>query len=774
MALLKKRAPAPDWQKQLKDRGVKSSLSYDSFNPPPDNASLNTLIEFWSKRYIVIKAKPSNKVKRKLLKAAVIQPYYASSVLKYFIKDKNTFRVVKKIFERNKGKFTKSWSKSIKDYLMTNSSYYRSQLIYNTKYKVKYEGNYIDGEEYLKSLAKLDYKKAKPILNYHLKKSHRAIQVLILTIEYHRALKNNHKSDITRLRSTLKRIVRSKKENPYGRDIALSSVMKTQWFGTEKWFLSLYSDESLMPLKIGEGLVSHALTQVVKKKPDKWIPQIVKLVNHKNYTIHSNAVITLAEFNLDKARKDALTPLIPWIGNKNWASTESNYLPRLRLLQSLDKFKLPLEVKDLRKVVRFEKGFFRRAAAEALVYYKDTNGVGALKAGYKKEKDDHHKRLLLGCILQLKGFKDFEIARGILSYLKDKIQKKTKHDDSAFIGYVIYQFNWSIPDNVVLRLIEKYNNIENKKSVFAKYLNNFIFSKKNKPVYNMVLNDLERGTITENHILLSLSARTTFKKLYADRIRKIYNQCGIYKGISAIILNEKKYYNTILKGSDHSAISMLLATGRLIRQSYAIGLVIPHLNQKNILLSKSAELYLISEDSPKARKSLYNYYNEKLVILGARMSFDPGHFSNSKFNVWEDKLLSIMSQGDNFHSVLSLKEKPVEIYALLSAGYWGNGGQIIFCKYKSHIKLIFYDKRQKRMVKVLKKDSIEKLISFIKKEKIIDLAPYNVMIFDGIQFEFIYLNRKGGRRVFMNNPRAGIYGKIVSEFYKYKDQYMVK
>jgi len=189
----------------------------------------------------------------------------------------------------------------------------------------------------------------------------------------------------------------------------------------------------------------------------------------------------------------------------------------------------------------------------------------------------------------------------------------------------------------------------------------------------------------------------------------------------------------------------LLAGARLIREPLPVARVGRLLKKTARDVPLAAERYLEGEDSPAARRLVYDRHPGEALILGARQEFDPGHDTYEAFDAWEKRLRD---------EVLG-KDGPEEIYALLSAGYWGNDGQRVVRIRGGRAELAIHRGKKLPEVRALAPAELAKLRGFVAENKIDDLPPFNAIVHDGIQYEYLHLTKKGGRRVFMNNPDVG-------------------
>ena len=165
-------------------------------------------------------------------------------------------------------------------------------------------------------------------------------------------------------------------------------------------------------------------------------------------------------------------------------------------------------------------------------------------------------------------------------------------------------------------------------------------------------------------------------------------------------------------------------------------------------LTIAAERYLVGEDSTAARRLIYSLHSGEGLILGARQANDPGHFTYQAFDVWEKGL----------RDELFSKNGPKEIFALLSAGYFGDDGQIVVRVQGTGATLSVYESNEHYRSahelnrRTLLPAELERMRAFLLANRIDSLAPLITDVCDGMQYEYLHLTKEGGCRVFMNNP----------------------
>src|SRR5262249_29971401 len=142
---------------------------------------------------------------------------------------------------------------------------------------------------------------------------------------------------------------------------------------------------------------------------------------------------------------------------------------------------------------------------------------------------------------------------------------------------------------------------------------------------------------------------------------------GAARGVSHVLLGDQAGERETLEGSDKEAQRALLACARLAREPLPIAIVGKLLKRDDRNLALAAERYLGNEDSAEARKLVVGQHPGEVLILGARQGFDPSHHSFGQFDQLENQLRDEVRKPDGDD----------EIFALLSAGYWGDAGQIV-------------------------------------------------------------------------------------------------
>ncbi|HEY8460135.1 MAG TPA: hypothetical protein VIM99_07125, partial [Blastocatellia bacterium] len=276
-----------------------------------------------------------------------------------------------------------------------------------------------------------------------------------------------------------------------------------------------------------------------------------------------------------------------------------------------------------------------------------------------------------------------------------------------------------------------------------------------------VVNRISEPRPDAKSILAALQRRESLRQTAGERLRELAKMTGIRRGVAVALLGDQASERETLEGSDKEAQRALLACARLMREPLPLATAGKLLEREDRDLAMAAESYLESEDSAEARSLVLARHPGEALILGARQSFDPGHHSFAQFDHLENQLRDEIRQPDGDD----------EIFALFSAGYWGDAGQIVIRVRQGKAEIFAYRDDSRFWRRALGADELRSLKAFIAENRVDDLAPLTTRVFDGMQYEYAHVTRDGGRRVFMNNPGSAqtggsVYYLLVERFHE--------
>jgi len=770
--LLQLPAPPPNWREApLKEESPDTIVIGPQRNPPGDDAPLEVLIGYWTDDSLRREErKPSPIVSKRLLEGMEKNPERLTELLDLLPDTDDTRNRLKKLLdqEERSPQFSADWKKKVREWLMTHSGFFRDELEQAAK-EAKDDDGWVSGEDKIEALVKLDWPRAEPMLKKLSSGDQPRTAALALSLLYKHAAKSNDAPQEEALRIRLKSIVAESQAKGYARNAACGALLTTEWNGRDEWYLSLFSDATLRNLK-DEDFTFSPLTWPVATNPDRWIPVMTSLVGDKNRAIHDSAVSCLIIFQLGSARSDALRPLLPWLFDPKWSSADD----RLRLIQSLENLNMPESVPGLIHVVKFDNDSYDRSyAAESLAAYRDPRAIPALKKALAKEQTEHHRARIINALVVCGGLSDAEEASALEAYAAQIAtpQGRRKFENYVFdlgdkttvpaeisVGYFLSRSN-ATSEELAARLLARSQALQQAQPKVAAALLDIAHSWSGKTAALDIIKRIAESRADAKSILSALERRETLRQTAGERLRDLAKMSGAARGVALALLGDQAGERETLEGSDKEAQRALLACARLAREPLPVAIVGKLLKHDDRNLALAAESYLESDDSAEARKLILAQHPGEALILGARQGFDPGHHTFGQFEHLEDQLRDEVRKPDGDD----------EIFALLSAGYWGDAGQIVVRVRQGKAELSTYQDRSRFRRRALGVDELQSLKAFIAENRVDDLSPLNTLVFDGMQYEYAQLVRDGGRRVFMNNPGTAktggsVYDLIVERF----------
>jgi DNA-binding transcriptional ArsR family regulator len=746
-ALLKAPAPPPDWREHLDKRKQTPPPK------PPAEAPIEELKNYW--RTAPETEAPDDATRARLLEACEAVPDEISELLPRLKLDSPEVQDrLKKLYDRlvaERRREDASKAEMIRDALMMHSKYFREELIRRVFFPDDIgEAAFVEATS---ALIRLDRDAAKQLF---LKES-------IGTDLMHRvwSLSNLHEQFATEVEpeiaagwlSELKRIAADPKSAREPRGFALKSVMSTKTEENNQWFLELFRDPTLDNVREYSD-ESTLLGNVVAIRPDYWIPKIASLVGNKNAAIHANAVHALIYFYRERTRADALRPLLPWLENPKWAPDPKEIRGRSCLIQSLYRVDLPESVPGLLKVVQADSEYDLAGAAEALAHYNAHEAIEPLKRSLKREKQERERWRITDALVKLGGLSVEEMVEALKLYAikmstadgRKELEAVTNFpakkplDSRVSMGKELARSELS-DDRLSAELLAEAKQLSATNPAAADLLRQFVAQWQTPSALKAIVDRLRAGDFTAEWVKQLVEQR----KRLAAPLTEVHDLTGAALGIQAALTADPTLVNRVLEKQDRLAQLALAAVARLARVELPITTIAILLTSQDQTLARAAELYLEANDSPEARAELLRRAPGAAKILGARWWFDPGHVTFGAFDETEKKLRDLV-----------LKEKgPEAIYALLSEGYWGGDGQRALVVENGKTILHGDDGNGRTRECEVPAAEMKSLVEWLERERIEDLPPFDTGTADGIQWEFVRLNRDGGRRIFMNNPPYG-------------------
>src|SRR5262245_2134451 len=301
--LLKLDPLAPKSHSEKNSENPNASPEEES-QPPADDAPIKEFIAYWRKDHGANAQKPSDKVRQRLLEACEDRPELTVGLIGLLPETTDTHDHLYKLLEEDVEDrvyllgFLRRW-------LQHNSRYFRDDLIAAARGEL---ANETSPGESLRSLARLDWEAARPIVEALASARNAPMAPVALSLLYERAQAAGDSAQIEKYRALLKAIVVNRQAPDEARQTGLSSLVRTEWDGQEAWVISLFTDPTLGGIKEGandgeskdvledeaknaerEAYKEEALNtlySLLETNSERWLPFISDLVGHHQRAVH--------------------------------------------------------------------------------------------------------------------------------------------------------------------------------------------------------------------------------------------------------------------------------------------------------------------------------------------------------------------------------------------------------------------------------------------------------------------------------------------------------
>ncbi len=354
--LLELPAPPPPNPLTANEEREHSEEFYSKKNPPAESASTEELLDYWkfqNQQYadLAYNLELSGRNLDRVLGEIEKTPDKITEYLNVLPDTPEVADFVKRIYDRRtsssiNGEDEDYLKNQIKSWLTTHSRYFSDELLNEAQNIKDTPEGYVSGQTELLALARVDWDKAKPILDRMYNDSTQPVsQTLARWAFYRRAIATDSLGDIERYRDELKTVVENKKVSDGQRDLAMDALVKEkEWNGRDDWYFSLLEDETLSDLKVGEQTYTGLTTLVMTAPPEKYNDKMLELVKTSTPSVRNAAVRNLSVL-LDSKNIEVVKALLPWLENANWAKETSG--ERQKLVTALQNYELPESVPGL-------------------------------------------------------------------------------------------------------------------------------------------------------------------------------------------------------------------------------------------------------------------------------------------------------------------------------------------------------------------------------------------------------------------------------------------
>jgi hypothetical protein len=742
-----------DWLKRENE-----NLSGKTNIIPADDAPVEEIVKFWAGKRIYDVPKPTEKTREILLSAVEKDWSLVAGLLHFLPTDARAVEIITRAIAEADKVSQISNGYDIKQWLLMNNPAQREELISIVE-KIQGKPNdredfgAVEWDEHLIALSKLDWERAYPVINACLGSKNPRLSTLALTLLYKNAVRENS-ADAEDFRERLKQIAVDKNAKGYARNIAVESLMQTDWQERDEWFISLFSDESLSNGS-DNGFGYETLPSVVEDNPDYWIPKIAKLLGNSNKTVHFAAAISLSKFEKYRAREDAMRALLPYLEDTgDWT-----YYGDGGAIYSLNFIYLPESIPVLKRIVEKEDDYNREYAAEALgVKYKVADAAPILEKALMSEPRTNYQEGIIQGLVHCGGLSDEKKIAAIEFYLQNEPPKESSFTEERhpLIGLGIYLGNFASTDEAFTKTLLSYAaEIEKDKPAIAAKIKSLAYSWDNREANLALIKAIEEDKAAAADILNAIQKREALKKDFYAQIQTWTEKPDKKAGIAAVILEDETEIAKIINGNNREAQAFLFASARLTEKftggsfliqgtGIEVQVNLPLENVKRLFarkdkdLSAAIEKYLEAEDGETARKLILSEHKGEAKIVGRRL---PKQFGGDfeELDKWEENLRREILKDKNLEEIYAAPNGVVRIR---------NG--------KAEVTVIDYNwetEKSSERKYFLSEDKLRKLKNGFAKTNPFALKPIstpsNSCFMQPASNEFLYLTKNGGVRVYI-------------------------
>ena len=360
LALLNLPAPPPPNPWVRAPSGNHPPAFYDRESPPPDDAPIEDLMDYWSRiaggyQELGFNPQPSDRSMSRILREIEREPRRIVEFMNVLRDDRQGTELARGIYRQMSGSTEEEREvrRQLRSWLTINSDEFAEDLEKKAS-QVKDVGEYVSNHDELLALAKVDWERAAPIVNTLYNDGTQKVSKTLATWALYQNALRTGGGDVDRYRDELKSIVADKKAGAGARDLALDALIKeTEWSGRDDWYYSLLEDETLHNLVV-DGRTYTGLTTLMYYTSDEGhVAKMLELINSDNINVRSAAVKNLVlrlgrmgEYERNKElRIEIVKALLPWFRDPNWVKEDPS--GKQTIVRALTSVKVPEAVPAL-------------------------------------------------------------------------------------------------------------------------------------------------------------------------------------------------------------------------------------------------------------------------------------------------------------------------------------------------------------------------------------------------------------------------------------------
>ena len=724
---------------------------YDRAKPPPDDAPVEDLVDYWERWVSMSEGRvsrmPSDAVRERLLAACEAAPERLSRLVSLLPDTTAAADRVKRLYDDAQGSTTlnQDWHQQVREWLTVNSKYFLDDLLAQAR-KVRDRDGYVENETALTALAKVDPDTAAPMLQALAVGGQPRTAAVALALLY------RHARDVLKdaateesYRANLQAIAADHNLPADARDTAIEALSLAEWPGRDDWYLALFADETLLKLRDGYQLYNPLMT-LFSRDPDQWIPVMTKLVESKDRVVQQNAANCLVRYATNNPRRDAILPVLRWLSDPEWLDINSTL--RVQFVLMMNALDIPESVPGLIWIVENQESE-RTWAAQSLAHYKDPRAIPALKRALAQEKYEGVRQSLIQGLLASGGLTEMEQLDALEAYAARLTTAEGREamqgysvDGEPFplpisIGRYLAQ-EQEVPDALARMVLARADSLQRRNPAKASALLSVVRSWQAKPVELDILRRIEAGTADADTLANALERRARLRENVGPELQSLAGAAGPAQAVAAVLLEDEGLAEGLLGAGDERTQFALLVCARLVQMPLPILQVGMLLRSRNTNLAQAAERYLLAEDSRDAHQLLWEHHPQQAFIAGWREQL--AYFAVDDFSAMgraEEKLRAELFRQEDaplgIFALLENDERPVRVLRIYPK-------RAVYTRYED-------DSRYRERIITI--EELERFKNFIASDNLLEKGPQFKSCHDECQAsEFLALARPGGQRVF--------------------------
>jgi hypothetical protein len=650
----------------------RSDTFFDPQTPPPDNAPLADLIDYWQHALTLdsaIRPRPTDAVRERLLTASEADPQILDEFLPFLPEGKDTADRVVRIYQTvaDDENVPAAWRAQVGNWLKFNSTFFLNDLIADSR-QVKDKPGGVQNEAALDALAKLDPQSAKPILLALVQPGQIRVSTLATAWLLRIAVADYDDENQAKYVRRLRAIAVDRSLPAKARDAAIDGLLNVEWDGRDSWYRNQFANPDLVDLSEGTAVFSPLLAPLMQD-PDRWIPVLSELVQYGDRDERSNAGNCLVRFVNANPRREAILPLLPWLKDRRVLRIDP--AARTAFIYRLGQVDVPEAAEGLAWVVYLEREN-RRAAAFALKRHPSPLAIGPLRSALRALREEEDRPMILDALIACGGLSNDEQFGAVKAFARKLTTPEGREaanakpepgkpglSETEALGKFLAPRS-EISDAVATAVLEEAETLRQTDRALSDALLEVARNWQVASVDLDLFRRIRNGTAGADMIVDTLKRRGRLTPAGVNALQYLIGAGGFASAVAALLSSDETQADHILGGTKSEPKIALLACARLTQARLPIGEVGELLKSRVELVAFAAEQYLLVEDSAEARAQLWRRYPLQAYVTGWRENSRPDRTGDFPFmdiieHDFQNEVLAAGAPADNV---------PREVYAL--------------------------------------------------------------------------------------------------------------